>query len=61
MMTLAAGNNLQEAANAVLQQNNLQLLDSKQLNVNGLPAIAMVADPKPVEGQQPQPIPRSKS
>jgi predicted Zn-dependent protease len=56
MMTLAPGNNLQEAANAVLQQNNLQLLDSKQLNVNGLPAIAMVADPKPAEGQQQQPI-----
>ena len=56
MMTLAAGNNLQEAANAVLQQNNLQLLDSKQLSVNGLSAIAMIADPKPVQGQQPQPI-----
>lgn len=56
MMTLASGNNLQEAANAVLEQNNLQLLESKQLNVNGLPAIAMVADPKPVQGQQPQAI-----
>ncbi|MGI8582124.1 MAG: M48 family metalloprotease [Chitinophagaceae bacterium] len=56
MMTLAPGNNLQEAANTFLQQNNLQLLDSKQLNVNGLPAIAMVADPKAVQGQQQQPI-----
>lgn len=56
MMTLAQGNSLQEAANAFLQQNNLQLLDSKQLNVNGLPAIAMVADPKTEQGQQPQPI-----
>ena len=54
MMTLARGNNLQEAANAFLQQNNLQVLDSKQLTVNGLPAIAMVADPKQVQGQQQQ-------
>ncbi len=56
MMMLAPGNNLQEAANAVVQQNNLQVLESKQINVNGLPAIAMVADPRPVEGQQQQPI-----
>ena len=54
MMMLAPGNNLQEAANAMLQQNNLQALESKQLNVNGLPAIAIVADPKPVQGQQQQ-------
>jgi len=54
MMTLAQGNNLQEAANAFLQQNNLQVLDSKQLTVNGLPAIAMVADPKQVQDQQQQ-------
>lgn len=56
MMTLAPGNNLQEAANAMLQQNNLQPLESKQITVNGLPAIAIVADPKPVQGQQAQPI-----
>ena len=56
MMMLAPGNNLQEAANAVVQQNNLQVLESKQLNVNGNPAIALVADPKPQQGQQPQPI-----
>ena len=56
MMTLAPGKSLQEAANAVLQQNNLQVLDSKQLTVNGLPAIAMIADPKPVQGQQQQAI-----
>lgn len=54
MMTLAQGNNLQEAANAFVQQNNLQVLDSKQLNVNGLPAIAVLADPKQVQGQQQQ-------
>lgn len=56
MLTLAPGKSLQEAANAVLQQNNLQLLDSKQLNVNGLPAVGMVATPTAQQGQQPQDI-----
>ncbi|HEV8079652.1 MAG TPA: M48 family metalloprotease [Chitinophagaceae bacterium] len=56
MMTLAPGNNLQEAANTFLQQNNLQLLDSKQQNVNGLPAIALVAGPAQQQQQQQQPI-----
>ena len=56
MMTLATGNNLQDAANTFLQQNNLQLLDSKQVSVNGLPALALIADPKQVQGQQAQPI-----
>jgi predicted Zn-dependent protease len=51
MLTLAQGNSLQEAANGVLKQNSLQLLDSKQVNVNGLNAIAMVAD---VQQQQQQ-------
>lgn len=54
MMMLAPGNDLQQAANAVVQQNNLQVLESKQVSVNGLPAIAMVADPKPQQGQQQQ-------
>lgn len=56
MMTLSQGKSLQEAANGFLQQNNLQLLDSKDVNVNGLPALAMVADVRPQQGQQPQPI-----
>ena len=47
MLTLAKGNSLQEAANGFLQQNNLQLLDSKDVNVNGLPALAVLADVKP--------------
>lgn len=54
MMTLASGNSLQEAANAVVQQNNLQVLESNQVNVNGLNAIAMVADVKPQQQQQQQ-------
>lgn len=56
MMTLAKGNSLQTAASGFLQQNNLQLLDSKDVNVNGLPALAMMADVKPQEGQQQQPV-----
>ena len=52
MLTMAPGSSLQEAANAVVQQNNLQVLKSSQVNVNGLNAIAMVADVKPQQQQQ---------
>lgn len=52
MMTLAKGTSLQEAANGFLQQNSLQLLDSKDINVNGLRALAMMADVKQQQGQQ---------
>lgn len=52
MLTMAPGSSLQEAANAVVQQNNLQVLESSQVNVNGLNAIAMVADVKPQQQQQ---------
>ena len=55
MMTLAPGNNLQEAANTMLQQNNLRALESQPTTVNGLPAIAIVAEPQPQQTQQGQP------
>lgn len=51
MMTLAPGKSLQEAASAVVQQNNLQVLESSQVNVNGHDAITMVADVKPQQQQ----------
>ena len=54
MMTLAPGNNLQEAANTMLQQNGLRSLESQQITVNGLPAIAIVAEPQPQQQQQGQ-------
>jgi predicted Zn-dependent protease len=54
MLTLAPGNSLQEAANGILKQNSLQLLDSKQVTVNGLNAIAMVADVQQQQQQQGQ-------
>ncbi len=54
MLTLAPGKTLEESANAVLQQYNLQALESKQTTVNGLNAIAMVADLKADPNQQQQ-------
>lgn len=54
MLTLAQGNNVQEAANGILQQYNLQAIQSQQVNVNGLNAIAMVADQKQDQQQQQQ-------
>lgn len=57
MMSFAAGTNLQEAATNMLQQNGLRALESQQTTVNGLPAIAIVAEPQPQQqqpGQQQQ-------
>jgi predicted Zn-dependent protease len=57
MLTLASGSSLQEAANGILQQNKLYLLESKEVSVNGLNAIAMVADVQQQQGQaQAQPV-----
>jgi predicted Zn-dependent protease len=50
-LALAPGNSLQEAANAVLQQYQLQLVESRNINVNGLSAISMVADQPQQQGQ----------
>lgn len=54
MLTLAKGSSLKEAANSFLQQNNLMLMESKETTVNGLQALAIVADAKPQQGQQQQ-------
>jgi len=54
MLTLAPGKTLQEAANAVLQQYSLKPLESKELTVNGLPAVAIVADQVSADQQQTQ-------
>ena len=54
MMTLAPGKTLQEAANTMLQQNGLKALESQQTTVNGLSAIAIVAEPQPQQTQQGQ-------
>ncbi len=54
MLSAAKGASLEDAANGFLQQNNLQLVDSKETTVNGLKAIALLADTKAQEGQQQQ-------
>lgn len=44
ILTLSVEQSLQAAAQAVLDNYKLTLVESRQLEVNGLPAIAMVAD-----------------
>lgn len=50
MLTMAPGKSLQEAANAVLQQNNLTVVESRETTVNGSNAIVMVADQRQEQG-----------
>lgn len=52
MMSLANGNNLQAAAEKVVSDNNLKVLESEEVKVNGLNAISILADVKPKEGAQ---------
>ncbi len=54
MLTLAAGNSVQEAANGILQKYSLKVLDSRELKVNGLNAIAFLADQQSAQQQQTQ-------
>ena len=53
-MTFAPGATLQEAASKALQGYGLQPVESREVTVNGLRAIAVVADPAPAQGQQQQ-------
>lgn len=50
VMSLAKGNSLEETGRAILEQNQLELVESKELNVNGLSALAVVADQKQEQG-----------
>jgi predicted Zn-dependent protease len=52
MMSLANGNNLQVAAEKAVSDNNLKVLESEEVKVNGLNAISILADVKPKEGTQ---------
>jgi predicted Zn-dependent protease len=54
MLTLARGQNLQEAASATLQQYKLTPVESKETSVNGMPALVVVADQQPQAQQQQQ-------
>lgn len=51
VMTLAKEESLQAAAQAVIKNNQLSVVESKEDQVNGLPAIVMVAQPPPQKGQ----------
>ncbi|RYF91844.1 MAG: peptidase M48 [Chitinophagaceae bacterium] len=53
-LTLAPGKTLQEAGNALVQQNNLQPLEVKEVTVNGLSALSVLADVKQDAQQQQQ-------
>lgn len=44
ILTAANGSSLEAAANNVVQQYKLQVVESRQVNVNGLPALAVIAD-----------------
>lgn len=57
MFTFAPGKTLQEAAGTFLQQNQLQAVDSREVNVNGLRALSVVADQQQQQGQQQQQSP----
>jgi predicted Zn-dependent protease len=50
MLTLAEGPSLKDAANRQLQQYKLELVESKNESINGLPSLLMVADQKQEEG-----------
>jgi predicted Zn-dependent protease len=52
MFTLGQGSSLQAAATAAMQQYKLQVVESQNTSVNGLPAMYVVADQ--VNPQQPQ-------
>ena len=57
-LTLAQGNNLKEAAQNFLQQNQLQLVESEEAKINGLSAIALVADQQAQQQQTQQQSPQ---
>jgi predicted Zn-dependent protease len=44
ILQLASANSLDAAAQSVLEKNQLTLVESKEVTVNGLPALAVVAD-----------------
>ena len=59
MLTLVPGNSLQEAANTTLQQYKLVPVETRNVTINGIPAIYVIADQQPE--QQGQPVVRTMS
>lgn len=52
MLTLAQGGDLEAAAQRVLQQYQLRVVDSRRTDVNGLPAVVLVADQQQQQQEQ---------
>lgn len=50
MLTLGQGNSPQQAAQAMVQQYKLQVVESREVQVSGLPALAVVADQQSQQG-----------
>jgi predicted Zn-dependent protease len=53
-LRLAQGTSLEAAAQKMLTDNQLQAVESKQVTVNGLPALAVIAQQAPQQQQQQQ-------
>lgn len=51
MMTLAQGNNIEAAAQTIVEQYQLKVVDSGKDNVNGMPAVVVVGDQVNQQGQ----------
>jgi len=50
MLTLARENSLKEAANGILEQYNLELVESKEESIHGLSSLIFIADQKQEQG-----------
>ncbi len=54
-LSLSQGNSLEEAGQALVQNNNLSVIQSEKVTVNGLSALSILADVQPQQNQgQPQ-------
>ncbi len=56
-LRLASGTSPREAAEKMVQANNLRVVESEEININGLPAVAVVADQQAQQGGQAQQSP----
>jgi predicted Zn-dependent protease len=53
MLRLAPGNSLQSATDSILLMYQLRTLDRRNITVNGLPAVLLIADQQPQDPNQP--------
>lgn len=52
LFTIAQGNSLESAAQGIMQKYQLTAVDSKMISVNGMPAVAVVADQKQQQAEK---------